>query len=382
MKIAFVIQDIHPYGGQERSTLEIVNRFARDHEVHVFSTSFHGLDPKVRARKVPFWIRRPVFLRDLVFRIFVTVFLLKEKFDLVHITGNSSHVADIVTVQFSHARWERERHRLNLEWNFRRIVQEIQMFNDLIWEWVVFRTLGRKDFIALSDTVADDLRKYYGTRKIHVIPHGVNLEEFQPSPETRKEVRKEMDAKDEETVILFVGTFERKGLFTLLPALRNLRNQEFKKPFVLWVVGDGPLEKAKAAVHRLGLENKVKFTGHRKDVNRFFQGADVFILPSLYDPFGLVGIEALATGLPSIVSEASGVKKLIKDGYNGFTIRDADSVDQVTEALDRLLTQPDLSELSRHARESVKGSSWNDVWPAYEKLFKEVALRKSGRAGQ
>ncbi|MEQ1876031.1 MAG: glycosyltransferase family 4 protein [Bdellovibrionia bacterium] len=378
MKLAFVIQDIHPFGGQERSTLEIVNRFAGEHEVNVFATTFQGLDPKVRQRKVPYFFRRPVFLRDLVFRIFVTLLLLKEKFDVVHITGNSSHIGDIVTVQFSHARWERERNRLTREWNFRRVVQEIQMFNDLIWEWVVFKSLGRKDFIALSETVAEDLRRFYGIQKIHVIPHGVNLEEFQPSAKVRAEVRKEMGAREEETVILFVGTFERKGLFFLIPALRNL---SAKRPFVLWVVGDGPLERAQELARKLGLEDKVKFTGHRKDVNRFFQGADLFILPSLYDPFGLVGIEALACGLPSIVSSASGVKQLIRDGYNGYVIRDADSVDQITESLDRILNEPDLSELARHARESVEKSSWNDVWPAYEKLFRDVAVRKSGRLG-
>lgn len=376
MKLAFVIQDIHPFGGQERSTLEIVNRFARDHDVHVFATTFHGLDPKVKQHRVPYWVRRPVFVRDLVFRVAVTIMLLKQKFDLVHITGNSSHVGDVVTVQFSHARWDRERRRLHSPWNFRRLIQEVQMMNDLFWEWIVFKSLGKKEFIALSDTVAEDLRHFYRTKNIHVIPHGVNLEEFQPSENVRTDVRKEMGASSDTTVILFVGTFERKGLFYLIPALKNL---SANKKFELWVVGEGPLERARSLASKLGVGDRVKFTGHRKDVNRFFQGADVFILPSLYDPFGLVGIEALACGLPSIVSSASGVKQLIRDGYNGFVIRDADSVDQIADSLEKLLAEPDLTKLSKQARESVNKSSWNDVWPAYEKLFRETALRKSGR---
>jgi UDP-glucose:(heptosyl)LPS alpha-1,3-glucosyltransferase len=365
MKIAFVIHDINPYGGQERSTLEIVNHLAEHHDVHVFSSSFSGLNSKIKTHKVPVGLRRPVWIKDFIFRICATFMIWRKGFDLIHITGTCSFIADIITVQFCHQRWAIERRRLPKTFSFRQVIQEFQTWTDLFWEWLIFALLRNKQYIALSETVAGDLKKYYSIKKIAVIPHGVNFDEFKPLERDRLEIRKEQNVKDDELVILFVGTFERKGLFYLIPALKQLG-----KPFRLFVVGSGPRLDAETHLFAAGLLEKAVFFGHRKDVERFYRAADIFVLPSLYDPFGLVGIEALATGLPSIVSRASGVSQHIKPGVNGYVLEHADSVDLLAELLNKIAEDVLKTEMGPQTRESVIDAKWTNIFPKYDELFK------------
>jgi UDP-glucose:(heptosyl)LPS alpha-1,3-glucosyltransferase len=367
MKIAFVIHDINAFGGQERSTLEIVNRFAKTEQVHVYANSSTGLSPGITNHLVPCLIRRPLFLKDFFFRIFSTLMLLGRGYDLVHITGTCAFKADIVTVQFCQRRWAFERKKLRAPFSLRRLIQDIQVWSDVFWESLVFFILKQKRFIALSETVAQDLRDYYRIPNVSVIPHGVDFQEFRPNSSDREVLRRENGVKPEEIVILFVGTFERKGLFNLISALKT-----FDRPFRLFVVGQGPQAKAEELLKAAGLEGKAIFFGHRKDVERYYRAADMFVLPSLYDPFGLVGIEALATGLPSIVSRASGVSQHIENGVNGYVIENADSVQELANALVRLGADLKTRDLSKAARDSVKASQWNDIFPEYSELFSRI----------
>jgi glycosyltransferase involved in cell wall biosynthesis len=118
----------------------------------------------------------------------------------------------------------------------------------------------------------------------------------------------------------------------------------------------------------------VIFSGFTKNVEKYYQASDVFTLPSLYDPFGLVGIEALAAGLPSAVSIQSGCSSLIEEGVNGSVINDPTSAAQIENSLEKIIRDAGtLQAMKSKARDSVSGCTWDKVWNAYDKIFRDAA---------
>jgi len=367
MKIAFVIHHVHKLGGQERSTLEIINRFAQSHHVHVFVYSAEGLHPSVVVHKIPLLISKPFFLKEFLFRIFASLMLLGKNFDIINATGNCCFQPNVITVQFCQRKWWKERKKLKVGFGPRALLSHFQSVWDVFWEWLIFSLHRRALYIALSPEVATDLKQYYKVENIEIIPHGVDIKEFAPSHEVRQSTRRELQVKDDETLVLFVGSFERKGLGFLLLALSKLPSQ-FK--IKLCVVGMGPVKKFERVAKKLDLWNIVRFVGPTSQVNRYYRAADLFILPSLYDPFGLVGIEALASGLPSIVSIQSGVSHVIRPGHNGLLLSRPESSDEIKSTLEMILSDAKLRDLMRtNARQSVLNYTWENIWPLYEKAF-------------
>jgi hypothetical protein len=105
VKIAFVLHEVHKTGGQERSTLEIINRLSQKHEVHVFAFNAEDLNLNVKFHKVYKLISKPFFIKEMLFRIFVDHMLVKEKFDIINGTGNVSFLSNVITVQFFKKLW-------------------------------------------------------------------------------------------------------------------------------------------------------------------------------------------------------------------------------------------------------------------------------------
>jgi glycosyltransferase involved in cell wall biosynthesis len=165
-----------------------------------------------------------------------------------------------------------------------------------------------------------------------------------PAEFDRQAFRHSLGIDDQDLVGLFValGQFERKGLPFLLQALGTPGMQQFK----LIVVGGEPdlIARYTERVAKYQLGDRVKFVGMQSDIRPYLWSADVFVLPSLYEGFPLVALEAAASGLPIVVSALYGVEDLLLDGDNGFLIET--SAAGVKQGLERVLT---LTPASRHA---------------------------------
>ncbi len=114
MKIAFVIHDVGKSGGHERATLEIVNRCAISHDVHIVAYTATDLHHSVKFHRIPVLFKRPFFLKEFFFRLWATVKLRGLKPQLIHSAGNCSFVADVVSVHFCQKRWSIEKKKMNL----------------------------------------------------------------------------------------------------------------------------------------------------------------------------------------------------------------------------------------------------------------------------
>ena len=172
----------------------------------------------------------------------------------------------------------------------------------------VLRKFSKKyatDYFACSEAAG---RYQFGDKafdegKVKIIPNAINIEKFKYDPDARKKLRKEIGIKDSDFVIGHVGAFRRQKNHTfLIDVFAEVKKE--RKNAKLILVGQGPLrEEIEEKVKKLGLEKDVFFLGQRNDTNKLYSVFDVFCLPSLYEGFGVVTIEACAAERNVILSE-------------------------------------------------------------------------------
>ena len=219
--------------------------------------------------------------------------------------------------------------------------------------------------VVSTEMEKDDLiRLYQASRaKIKVVPAGVDLELFYPRD---KEDAREKLGIEENRVILYVGRIEPlKGIEILLEAVKLLEDPRDTR---LVIVGgsledDAELERLKGLSEQLGIEEKVTFSGSvpQEMLPDFYSAADAFVLPSYYESFGLVALEAMACGTPVVVSRVGGLKTFIKQGETGYLIPWR-CPEPFAQRLDMLLANPALKEsMGKAARAQALEMSWSGV---------------------
>jgi D-inositol-3-phosphate glycosyltransferase len=171
--------------------------------------------------------------------------------------------------------------------------------------------------------------------KIEIVPPGMNPERFHPLP--RQIIREQMRLPLDKRLLLFVGRIEPlKGVDTILHAMTLLREQqpEALDNLCFMIIGGDPndtrdpeMKKLRELTGQLGLEEQVCFLGAKEQAQlpAYYAAADAVLVPSDYESFGMVALEAMACGTPVIASEVGGLAYLIKDGETGYLVpvRDA-----------------------------------------------------------
>jgi len=251
--------------------------------------------------------------------------------------------------------------------------------------------LERADRVVVS-TLAEQtqLRFLYkaNDRKLVIIPPGVDLTHFYPIP--ADEAKAFVGLKPDDRMVLFVGRIEPlKGVETLIRAMSSLRLQPGDRPVHLAVIGGDPSASAREMtaemrrLHRLcddlHVEQTVIFLGKRRQdtLQYYYSAAEVAVMPSHYESFGMVALEAMACGTPVIASEVGGLGFLVQDGETGFTIPDGDPV-LLSERLRALLGDVELrAQMGARAADSAKDYSWDkiagQIVDVYEQLVKVQA---------
>ncbi|HEX8988771.1 MAG TPA: glycosyltransferase family 4 protein [Rhodocyclaceae bacterium] len=353
MRIAIVRQKYTPFGGAERFVQRALDGLrAQGVEVTVVARDWIG-DAAGVLKVDPFYVGRT--WRDLGFAAAVQRIIAENRFDVVqsHERIPGCHVfraGDGV-----HATWLelRASARTGLArlgdlapWHRYTVAAEARMF----------RHPNLRGVICNSRMVKDDIIRRFGVaeEKLHVIHNGVDLQRFHPGlrDEHRARVRAELGIAADAPAILFVGSgYERKGVPALLRALAAMKRRDA----VLMVIGKDRREnRMECLASRLGVRLRVRFLGPREDVRPYYGAADVFCLPSLYDPMPNAALEAFACGLPVVTSTASGAAELIEEGRNG-SVCDALDVPALAAALDA--RAGDAESLAEAARATVTGLS-------------------------
>ncbi|GAB4327796.1 MAG: glycosyltransferase [Calditrichia bacterium] len=181
--------------------------------------------------------------------------------------------------------------------------------------------------------------------KISVIYNGVHIPDLTPSTNQSGDL-----------IYISVGSLiERKKFDLLLEAFKMVFGQKTGLPARLWIVGDGPeRDRLQTRVARLGIADLVKFWGQRNDVAALLRKSDVFILASENEGFPNAGLEAMAFGLPVVLSRVAGAEEIIQPEINGFLVEPND-VEQLAAKMALLATHPEIrARVGRAARQFVE----------------------------
>jgi UDP-glucose:(heptosyl)LPS alpha-1,3-glucosyltransferase len=192
----------------------------------------------------------------------------------------------------------------------------------------VNRNTGR--VIGASQMVKDEVVHLYDypADEIDIVRNGVPLEEFRFEPELREKTREDLKLKPDQTALLFAGSgWERKGLLFAIEAAALCGDRKIR----LLVAGRGN--------QRLYKSKRVKFLGEVRDLVRVYAAADIFILPTIYDPFSNACLEALACGLPVITTRSNGFSEIIESGVHGSIVDHAGDLLALRDAI-RLWCDP------------------------------------------
>ncbi len=351
LRIAFIVPDARPTNSHGRYVLALAAAFAPMHEVHIFtgrkaqrslaSVQYHLLPMMQRpsvARLASLWAQSMIWVQP-------------HRFDIVHAQAADAPVGNVVTAHYCHsAKVDR--------------LPETELYaklNRMIGKWAerfVYRRMPLT--IAVSHLMRTDLMQYYALprERIRVVHHGVDTVAFEMPHQQRqrREVREQLGFSETDFVLVFVGgEYLRKGLLQVLEALGKLGATI--KLLVLGCREDGYLAQ-KLDQHQL--RDRVVLTGPVENVVPYYAASDCFVLPTLYDTFGLVVLEAMAAGLPVIVSAAAGASELITDGENGFILPTPDDVDGLVQRIQSLVCNRELaSTVGQLAYRQAQAQSWD-----------------------
>jgi UDP-glucose:(heptosyl)LPS alpha-1,3-glucosyltransferase len=371
MKIALVCKNYAiERGGMERYTVLLGRQLlAAGHEVHVFANTWQK-EPGIITHHVPV-LRFPSSLKNFSFAWFAHRELSKVKLDVIHAMERLLY-QDIyrVSVGISPVQLiQRYPNRL-IRW-FKSIGIRRTSFTYL--EKKIFEKNGCKHIMTNSNLVKNQVLKHYHVdqKKITVIHNGVDTSIFNPQVQEtyRASVRKKYNITDNTSVIIFVAhDFKLKRLDTILKALKLLD----KNKYMLLVVGNGKKKNYVKWAVKNGLDERVLFLGPKKNMEQYYAAADIFVLPTLYDAFANVCVEAMACGLPVITTQTNGFAELIKDGENGFVLESqnpcelADKINAVSAELGKSMT---VQNVSAAALELTMSRHMCEVLQLYEKVI-------------
>lgn len=349
-------------GGLEKYASRIASAFANlGSRISILTTGKESTATHIHSFKT---IRWPSFIRMEQFDRQVAAWIEREKPDIIfgmdrnrfqtHFrAGNGVHIAYLKSRILTEGRLKYQLCLLN---PMHRKILELEL--------AAFENPRLEKIIANSYMVRNELLNYYDIdeKKIEVIHNGVEWHEmenaFNLREESAIETAKKFGLNSHSFHFLFIGNgYLRKGLNVLLEALSRLKTRDFH----LSVIGkDNQTELFQAKAHQLGLKNNVRFFGALEYITPFYQLADALVIPSFYDPFANVTIEALAMGLQVVSSKQNGGHEILTK-ENGIVIEDLLNPDSLTLALEQCMARQKNKQAIRNSVEHLDFSKQLEI---------------------
>jgi UDP-glucose:(heptosyl)LPS alpha-1,3-glucosyltransferase len=353
MKIAIVVKEhIAGKGGLERYAVTLSKGLAsRGNEVHVYANRWDP-DDSLIFHYVPY-IRLFSLLKVLTFPINARKHLKKDSFDLVY-SLTPLYPVDIYRVgEGIHADVLRARFPNPLRRFLRLLNPKHRAILNI--EKKLF-TLGNfRAIITNSKSIKERLIDVYNlpARRVNVIYNGYDDKLFNPDKRVfREAILKANGFNDDDKVICFAANdFKRKGLTFLLEALSLLKKREISPK--LFVVGGDRKDPYKEIANKFGILDQVSFAGPVTDIEKYYGASDIFVLPTLYDPFSNACLEAFGTGLPVITTVHNGFSELIDEGESGYIIDSARNTTILADRIEGLFNLPDAGECALKRAKSL-----------------------------
>lgn len=379
MRVALVAPSLGEAEGQGRVNRELirclsaagieVDVYTGRVEEHAGADDVAGL-PGVRVRRMP----RPSrwqLANQLAMLVASTIALAFRRYDLVHVDGAVTLArADVAVAHLVHAAWRRVPRSLRREPGLVGVYLRVSTALNVWLERIAYRRA--RLVCANSEATARDLVRLVGVdpARILVLPLGVDAAFYRPpAPEERDRARRALGLRDGEFAALIVGAVSpRKGVPAAIEAVAGLEGVR------LVIVGDQRGSPLVVATRDRGLP--VTFLPRRPDVRDCYWAADALVHPALYEPFGLVVLEAMACGLPVAVAAGAGAAPLV-DGA-GVLIADPAQPGAIRAAIQTLRTI-DRREAGRAARRIAEGRPWTETAAGLIRSYEQTAGRSAVR---
>lgn len=362
-------------GGNETHIKDLMDQFSkRGHRVTVITTEGTALNYLKCQIKIEFVKGKQGYFSNEPRGILgALVFLVKcfVKFLQLYVNGESF---DVLSVHFS------------LEAVLARFIKlffgipyVLVLAGDTSLELIEGRRADGK--ISISKFMNDQCKKYGYSAEI--MPKGIDLQKFSPNIDFHALYEKEkLEGK---FVVLTVARLDpRKNLITVIQAADELVNKKGAKDIVFYIIGDG-VEKSmlEESITRFKLESYVKLLGSIQNSDpifaKYYAMANVFVLPTLYEGFGWVFLEAMASGVPIITTRVGSNAEVVGDV--GVVIEPKNPGLLAKAVLDTLNDKTLLGEMKKLGLEKAKSYSWENVMPKYEKYYAGVSKKKCNELG-
>lgn len=385
MRILFLSWEYPPvsHGGLARHVDDLSQALARKgHSIHIVTSGGDGLDSYSQKNGVDIHRSSPVKIEgnNFIDKINHLNFQLAARaveviqqyggFDLIH--GHDwlvfwaskilKHGFRIPLVHTIHATEYGRNHGIH---------NDLQRYiNDVEW----YTCYEAWKLIVCSDYMKEEIKRLFQLPedKVKIINNGVEPDNF--NTEVEDEFR-EKYAHPDEKIIFYVGRLVReKGIQYLIRALSIILHDQPQIKLV--IAGKGPYEgELKRKAEELGIADRVYFTGFISDEerNKLYRTADLAVFPSLYEPFGIVALEAMAAQIPLITTNAGGLDEFIVDGRNALKVNTGDPF-QLAGSILRILNDPKRSEemVERAYREVVSVYNWDIIAEKTYQLYRKV----------
>ncbi len=379
LRIAVLNRTFSPTaGGAERYSIALVEQLSQRHEIHVYAQSIEHQWPGVTYHRVSRPVLRPRWANQIWFAT-ATWWKTRKGFDIVHSHENTWH-GDVQTVHvlpvvhtLFHARigWRRA-----LQW-----VKVLTSPRLLVYLWLErmrYAPQKGRAVVLISETLRSIFFASYPEAAVmtSVITPGIDLPTFPISRHMRMQARQQLGLPPDQPCVLFVGNdFRKKGLATLLDAMQLMPAE-----VILAVVGSSAqMHRFRQQAEQSGLASRVFFLGALTDVEPAYQAASCLAHPSLEDTFAMVVLEAMAHGLPVIVSNAKycGISALLENNTNSVILDDPLDAKLLAQALRRVL-KDDLpgEKLGLAGRDFAARFQWSAIAVEQEKLYYAVSAVK------
>jgi UDP-glucose:(heptosyl)LPS alpha-1,3-glucosyltransferase len=362
MKVALVRQRYTDFGGAERYTSALAEHLIdAGHEVHVFAHEWKG--KKKRAKDGDIVFHRVPMLQGLSvlevvsFAVNSRRMLKRERFDIIHSFERTLYQDIYRAGDGCHREWLIQRKKID-PW-YKRMTQAINPLHLglLRIEREIFREGNYRAIIAISKRGKEEIVKHYSVppEKITVIYNAIDTKRFdlKERKTIRSDVRKALGIPQKVPVLLFVGSgFRRKGLPAVIRALRGLDSE-----IRLMVIGKDRIGPYRTLAREEGVDKRVIFVGPVVDVENYYSASDLFVFPTIYEPFGNVCLEAMAAGLPVVTSRICGASEVLDEGTNGFIVNDPIDHVEIADKVRKGLAL-DLRTLEDCNKEMLQKHSW------------------------
>ena len=251
-------------------------------------------------------------------------------------------------------------------------------------EWLL--TYEATEVIVNSNYMKNEIQRLFGLPfdKINVIPNGINLSNF-TGIEREYDFRRQY-AMDNEKIILYVGRLVyEKGVQHLIAAMPKILSNYHDAKLIIAGRG-GMMDELRAEASNLGLNDKIYFTGYlnSKQVQKMYKCADVAVFPSTYEPFGIVALEAMLAGVPTVVSDVGGLDEIVTHGVDGMKSY-AGNANSIADSVTALLYDHQLAtNVSKKAKQKVKDQfNWEkiaqDTHFTYEKAICQTMAERQAK---